>query len=100
MDCQKTRNANTFLEKLAHTMARRLRRDHRHIHKWRRNNLSKMNVETVSEHQSLSGAKMRFDGSLVDFLLRFVREKNHDHVRVLDSVLDCGHRKSLFLRPV
>ena len=96
LDGQQARRAAAFDEDFADAVARRFRSNHGHIHKWRRDNLSKMNVEAVREHQRLPGAKMRFDGSLVDSLLCFVRQKNHDHVGNFRRLLDRHHGKPVF----
>ena len=55
-----------FLEHLAHAMARRLGRHHRHVHVRRRHDPVEADVEAVREHQHLARGEVRLDVGLVD----------------------------------
>ena len=80
MNGKKRGNADTFDKQLAHAMTRALRRNHRHVDERGRQDLAEMNVEPMSEHQCLTGAKVRLNGRLVDLLLSLIRNQNHDDV--------------------
>src|SRR5690349_20591283 len=98
MNRKESRHANTFNEQLAHPMTRRLRSNHRNIDKSRRHDLAEMNVEPVGKHQSLSGAQVWLDRSLVNALLLLIGNENHDDVRILHGLLDRGYGQSIFFR--
>ncbi len=80
LDGDQCRNADAFLEELAHAMARALRRDHRHVDARRWRDLAEMDVEPVGEHQHLARGHIRKNRLVVDFLLRVIRNHDHDDV--------------------
>ena len=78
-------------------VARSLRRDHGHVYILRRNNLVKVNIKAVGEHQHVALLQVRLNVLLVHGRLQLVVDQNHDNVCPLRSLGSCINLKPLCL---
>jgi hypothetical protein len=79
-------------------MARRLRRDHRHVDVFRWDDEPEADAEAVAEHQHLALGQMLMDVRLVDLLLLLIRDQDHDDVAPRGCFRDGHHAQAGVLR--
>ena len=78
-------NTATFYIGTTNEMARTFRSNHEYVDASRRNDLVEVNVEAVSECQSVARFQIRFDIFVISCSLFFVRNKNHYYVSNFSS---------------
>ena len=96
LDGDQRRRAAAFDEQLANAMARRLRRDHRHVDVLRRLHGAEADVEPVREHQHLALGHVRLD-LRIHRRRRRVGHENHDDVGPLRRFGGRGDRQAVRL---
>ena len=69
-----------------YSVARALRSDHDNVNVSRGNDLTKVNIEAVSESKSLAGSEVRSDALLVEISLSLIVDEDHDDVCLLSSL--------------
>jgi hypothetical protein len=83
------RNALACLIFRTNGVSRSLRSDHGNVNICRRNDLTEVDCETVSEHQHIARFQVRCNVLLVHCCLLFIIDQNHDDVSLLCG-LCCG----------
>ena len=95
LNSNKTRYTLTSLILTSYCMTRSLRSDHSNINICRRNDLTKVNCKTVSEHKHIACLKVRSDILLVHSCLLLIVNKNHNNIGTLSSLCSCIYLKAL-----
>src|SRR5438093_235140 len=90
-------DAGPLREEVAHDVARRLGRDHGHVHIGRRHHLVEVDVEAVGEHEHLATAESALDLALEHLALALVGQQDHDHARHLGGLVDGRHAEPVLL---
>src|SRR5881398_845763 len=91
VDGEQRGDAGPLREEVAHDVARRLGRDHGHVHVGRRHHLVEVDVEAVGEHEHLATAEPALDLALEHLTLALVGQQDHDHGRHLGGLVDGRH---------
>ena len=98
MNRDQARHAGAFLEHFADAMARRLRRDHRHVDALGRRDPAEADREAVREHQHLAGREVRRDLLLEQIRLHQIGHEDHDHVGPLRGGRRLERREAVLFR--
>ena len=95
LNSHKTRNTFSCLILAAYSMSRSLRSHHRNVYIFWWYDLSKVNVETMSEHQHVSSFQVWRDRLFVQFSLQLIVDQDHDDICLFCSLCCCIYFKSL-----
>ena len=79
----------------SYCMTGSLRSDHSNVNVCRRNDLTEVDSETVSEHKHIAGLKVWFDILLIHSSLLFIIDKDHNDICLLCSFSRCKYFKAL-----
>src|SRR5262249_21732821 len=80
MDGQKSWDARSLSEYLSHHVAGAFGGNHGNVHVSRWNNLTEMDIKSMSEHQCFPRRQVFLDRLFKESALRLVRHQNHDHL--------------------
>ena len=97
VDRHERRHALALDEQLAHTVARRFRRDHPHVDTLGRHDLLEVDVEAVRPDQRLAGRDFRANVVLEDAPLLFIGDEQHDHVGLTRGIGHFGYLQARLL---
>ena len=93
--CNQTRSSFSSLIFASYCMSRSFWCDHSNIYVLWWNDTSKMNVETMSEHQHVTLFKVWLDVFFVHICLFFIIDQNHDDICLFCSLCCCIYFKAL-----